>query len=360
MNFYDVKEDWGEVKKRWTAWWNCEMYDRPLILISTPKKKPVLPPEIEAFRYDEDNLIRKWTDTEYMSNRTLHQFYNTYYGGESVPVFNHNWSVGHALVFGCKPNFAHDTIWTDPVTSDGEERPEIRFEEDGYWWKWLVSATEDVARRSKQRYYVMPMWGNNAGDNLLMVRGTNNLLFDILEDPEWVKRSIKYISDSMIRQFNTLRPLSELTGLEGSVNYVGAWSPKKTMGFDCDLSCMISQELFKNIFLPPLIETMQTVDHCIYHLDGTGALHQLDSILAVKEVNAIQWVPGAGREPIMQWVDLVNKIQENKKAVLCYAEPECVIPFIKEVHSEGLCIQTYAESEDEARALIEKVERLYE
>ena len=361
MNFYDVKEDWAGVKKRWEAWWNFDMHDRPLLQVTAAKNNPSPPPELEDFRYEETDLRRKWTDAGYIIAKTLHEFYRTYYGGESMPVLSHGWSVGHALPFGCEPNFAPDTIWTDTVpVKKGGEYPEIRFDQNNRWWRMILDATEKACRASRQRYFVMPMWGNHAGDNLSMCRGSENLLIDLIENPGWVKSALQHVTDSMIAQFDTLHGLTPLTGLEGSVNYVNCWSPKKTHGFDCDFSCMISPGMFKDVFLPPLIETMRTVDHRIYHLDGVeAALHHLDTLLEVEEIDAFQWVPGEGRMEIMQWVPLLQKMQARKKSVLCYTSPDAVIPLIKELRSEGLCICAGTRTEDDARRLIESVERLY-
>lgn len=49
-----------------------------------------------------------------------------------------------------------------------------------------------------------------------------------------------------------------------------------TPGFDCDISCNISPQQFEDLLLPPLIETMRTVDRRIYHLDGSVAFAASD------------------------------------------------------------------------------------
>ena len=360
VDLYDIKEDWGDVKKRWEAWWSSDIYDRPLLLIPTAKRAREIPPELEGFRTEETDMLRKWTDASYLIQRTLMESYGTFYGGEAIPVFNHNWAVGHAVALGCVPHFAQDTIWTDPLPVEpGRDYPEIVFDEGNEWWKLILEVTEKVCVASERRYFVMPMWGNNPGDNLLMCRGSQTLMFDLLEDPGWVKGAVELVTGAFQRQIAALRELTPLTGLEGGVNYVGCWSPGKTLGFDCDLSCMISPGLFREVFLEPLVDTMRTVDHRIYHLDGTVALHQLDTLLSVDEITAFQWVPGAGREKIMQWTPLINKMQASGKSVLVYTSPDEVLPLLKEVSPEGLCIQTYTSGEDEAKKLIDSVSALF-
>ena len=75
MTFYDIKEDWDDVKKRWEAWWNFDLYDRPLLMVTAGKKDPVLSPELEDFKYELLDPERKYTDTGYMINKTLYEFY---------------------------------------------------------------------------------------------------------------------------------------------------------------------------------------------------------------------------------------------------------------------------------------------
>jgi hypothetical protein len=205
----------------------------------------------------------------------------------------------------------------------------------------------------------MPTWGNHAGDNLALIRGTEKLMVDIAENPAWVRQAVKKVSDILLEVYTVLWELvdKKVTGLEGSVNYCGLWSPGKTMGFDCDISCCISPQQYEDIFLPPLIETMHTVDHRLYHLDGTMALQQLDLLLSLPEIDAIQWVPGAGHEPILQWIPLIQRIQKGGKAVLVQAEAADIAALLGEVSARGLCISTSCATEQEARDIVEIIQR---
>ena len=131
------------------------------------------------------------------------------------------------------------------------------------------------------------------------------------------------------------------------------------MGFDCDVSCMFSNEVFKEMFLPPLLETMHTVDHRIYHLDGPGAFQHLDTLLDLPELQAIQWVPGAGHTEVTQWIPLIQRIQSKGKGVQVGASPQEIEPLLREVRPEGLLIRTGCKTEEEARRLLDRVASLF-
>lgn len=345
-----IKEDWETTKTRLTHWWANEVYDRAVILVTAPKKEisrnpwpnGVVTPEIA------------YTDWDFMTWRMEEDIRTTYYGGEALPVFWHNWSVGHALLLGCEPNFCTDTVWTDPLPASADGYPVIRFLRQGRWWHWMRQVTLQASRASQGRFFVMPTWGNHAADNLALIRGSQALMMDIAENPDWVRQAARQVSDILIEVYTALWELVDpgVTGIEGSVNYCSIWSPGRTMGFDCDISCMLSPKQFEELFLPPLIETMRTVDHRIYHLDGIVALQHLDLLLSVPEIHAIQWVPGSGHENILQWIPLIRRIQKAGKGVQVFADPRDIPALLGEVSARGLCIQTVCDSEADARQML--------
>jgi hypothetical protein len=355
MRIEQTVTDWPTVKKRWEAWWEGGLYDRPLIGVTAPRNSK------QRADWSHIEPETQWTDIQHMIHRTLSEIDATYYGGDAPPCLWHMWSVGHALYLGCEPHFSWDTVWVDPAPVGEDGYPAFTEWRDSPWYRWMLDSTEAAVEASQGRYFVMPIWGNHAGDNLSCVRGTTQLMADIAFDPQWVKSAMKELSDIQIEVFEALWDRVEPSKLqiEGSVNYVGCWSPVRTMGFDCDISCMIGVDTFRDIILPPLIETMHTVDHRLYHLDGPSALHHLDTLLSIPELQVIQWVPGYGRESAPQWIPVLQRIQSAGKGVVMFVRSEEIEALLDEVRPEGLYIQTRCDSEDEARALLERVAARY-
>jgi hypothetical protein len=151
-----------------------------------------------------------------------------------------------------------------------------------------------------------------------------------------------------------------VSGLEGCVETCGMWSPGKARTFDADLAYNISDRAFKQLVLPPLVEWMQRVDHRSWHLDGVGNLRHLDTLLAVHELQAIQWVQGEGpQKAILPWAELIRHIQAHGKSVQVLCDPEEVEPILAAVRPEGLAIRTHCASEGQARQLIDRVAKRY-
>ncbi len=65
------------------------------------------------------------------------------------------------------------------------------------------------------------------------------------------------------------------------------------------LSCLISSEMFREFVMPALVEQCERLAYVMYHLDGTTALHQLDALLEIKSIRAIEWTPQAGIEGVL-------------------------------------------------------------
>ena len=100
------------------------------------------------------------------------------------------------------------------------------------------------------------------------------------------------------------------------------------------------------------------MDNAAYHYDGKEALVHLDDILAIKGIDAIQWVPSDGQPRSVEWMDLLRRIQAAGKGLWIYdwTADEIKTRF-KELKPEGLVFYVGVESEGEGHELIEYVRK---
>ena len=354
------KEDWEHAKKRWEAWWEHGLHDRVLVQATAPRadvdprRLPHLPDE------DEVDPRTAQSDFDYMIPRMVREVETTYYGGEAVPLFGAGLSVGWSLPFGCEPEFRRGTVWAEPLPVKEDGYPEIVFSEDNPWWRNYLSGAGRAARASRGRYFILPQMGNDAGDTLALIRGGQTLMMDIAEDPEWVASAVAKISDIIMERDREVASVAspEACGIEGNVNDHRCWWSGSARGVNCDISCMVSARTLEEIFLPSLVKTMRCFQRNSYELDGPGAIHNLDVLLDVPELDAIQWIPGDGRREAMQWAPLIRRVQDKGKSLRMTVRPEEIEPMLRDVRPEGLCFSTECETEAEARELVEHVGRL--
>jgi hypothetical protein len=99
---------------------------------------------------------------------------------------------------------------------------------------------------------------------------------------------------------------------------------------------MISREMFDDVFLPSIVEECRHYEASLYHLDGPDALKHLDSLLAIEELSAIQWVYGAGQGRASDWLPVYKKCQATGKGLQINLELDEIDTFMEELRPEGV------------------------
>ena len=119
----------------------------------------------------------------------------------------------------------------------------------------------------------------------------------------------------------------------------------------------ISPALYEKFGLPLLRDEVKPMTHNIFHVDGKGVLKDLDMILSVPKIQAIQWVQGMGLDmPIMQWVPLLKRLQAAGKSIVIDLQLDELEHFIAAMEPEGLLL-CLAADEDIQPEIIKRIER---
>jgi hypothetical protein len=126
-----------------------------------------------------------------------------------------------------------------------------------------------------------------------------------------------------------------------------------------DISTMISVDDYRRFVQPFIREQCQKIDYTLYHLDGVGAMHHLDALLEIKELNAIQWTPGVG-EPqggSPKWYDLYRKIIAGGKSIMaCWVTLDELRPLLDNIGGEGVHIEMDFHNEREVEQAMKIVD----
>ena len=148
-------------------------------------------------------------------------------------------------------------------------------------------------------------------------------------------------------------------GERGSVGWAPFWSEGKFATIQCDILALLSPEISRRYVIPALEEEASFLDHCVYHLDGPGCLPHLDDILAIKDIDVIQWVPGAGKPPMHEWMDVLKKCQAAGKGLQLYDihDLDTVKKLARELKPEGLLYFVDVPTRDEALRITDWLER---
>jgi hypothetical protein len=348
------REDWPEAAERLARWWEGEYLGRPAMHITAPKDGVVRREVPKA-----PELWEHWTNPAYVIPRTEEACRATAWFGEACPQSWVNLGpVSQAAFFGTEVRVAPDTVWQKPIVEDWESF-KVSFDESNEWWQITVRLTQALLEAAQGKWFVANADLAEAADVMSYLRGPERLCIDLLELPP---ETLKRVRDEIVAYLFMF--YDELTGMTqpyqvGTSSWLGVWSPKRTTTLQCDFSCMISKELFDEFFAPALAEQSRRLDHVIYHLDGAGAVHHVDTILALPRLHAIQWVPGAGEKGPAhpKWRPMLKRIIKAGVRVHLSVAPWEIEELLSDLPADGLYLATSCSSEEEARELLCKVEK---
>ncbi len=319
---FDEKR-WEHIKEVYGKWWKGEL-ERPIIPIIIRKEggkgeKPKVPLLSQQTCLDLSipisDLIEA-IDYELSKNE---------YFGDAFPYFNMDcFGPGVLAAFlGAKPDNSTGHIWF--ACDEIKELKDLHFtyDENNIWFKRIKEIYKAANEYFKGQVIMGMVDLGGILDVLAIFRSTDNLLMDLYDEPEEVKRLIWEIHDLWIRYYNEINAVLKPYA-KGYSDWSKIYSEIPSYVIQCDFAFMISNEMFVEFAKDELIAQTEKIPNTIYHLDGPGQLNHLDDILAIKKLNAVQWVPGAGAAPQSEWPEVYQKIHSANKGIQLWDGPHCI------------------------------------
>ena len=305
------RPDFDEARRWLTAWWNGADMGRPALLLTAPSPEPL--DDVEEMPEPEGWVTHYSTsDFGYRVNLGLRAHVNTLHMAESIPTVSPDLAPNClALYLGCHGVEMPGTTWCEPCF----ERPEearFEFDPDNFYWDFTLRLTREFLRLGKGKFLQQFPDLIEGLDTLGAMRGSDKLLLDLIERPDWVQSCMRQVTDRYFQYYDILYDLMR-DDMGGSVFW--AWAPGRMVKLQCDFSAMISPDMFGEIMVPVLDEMTQRISYSMYHWDGPGALPHHDHLLSLENLDMLQWTPGAGHEPAddARWWPYYHKTVEAGK-----------------------------------------------
>lgn len=308
------KENWQGTQQRFTKWWNCEKMDRPLIWAVARREKLLEGLEQEELPKTPKEMHLS-LDVKIPQMRNIcrtHRFM-----ADSFPYIDLNLGAGSmATYLGSEPEFAWDTIWFKECVTDWKDF-NIHFDENNSWFKYHFNIIKQAQACANGEFLVaIPDIIENV-DILSALRGPQEFCYDLIDEPELIKSLIDKIDKIYFKYYD--RFYDTVKEKDGSCSYTAfhIWGQGKTAKVQCDFSAMMSPSQFQEFVLPSLKKQCKQLDNSIYHLDGKDAIRHIDALMQIKELNALQWTPGAGNPDggDVQWYPLYEKVRAAGKSL---------------------------------------------
>jgi len=309
----ELKPDFERTKRRIDAFWECQLLDRPVVQFYLAK------PEDEWLPMPESGHTApadRWLDTEYQTEYKVTNLRNREFLGDTLPTAHPNLGPEiFSALYGCPLHFGdYGTSWTDPILGDWSEADSLTLDWDHPYLRKLHEMTDALLEVGRDVFITgMTDW-HAGGDGVAALRDPQNLAMDMVTHAPQVKRLLARMEKDYFALYDVFYEKLRAAG-QPITTWLPLISDTRYYVPSNDFSCMISTAMFEDVFLPGIRRECQFLDRSIYHLDGPGALRHLDSILAIPELNALQWVPGAGNEGFSRWVDVYRRAQAAGKGI---------------------------------------------
>lgn len=302
---------WDAIRRDYTAWWNGELR-RPLVSLTCGGHDPGrAAPALAACRFTAQY---DWTvGAEAIVDRWDYDLSRQYFLGDAFPCVWPNFGAGVIAAFlGCEADVADDTVWFNPLPATPLRDLHLRLEPGNRWYKRVSDIVAEAARRWQGGVQVaMTDLGGNL-DILASCRSSEALLFDLLDDPQEVKRLVWEAHEAWWHCFDELDRIQRHVN-PGYTAWTQIFSNEPYYMLQCDFAYMIGPTMFDAFVKPELAACCRRLKHGFYHLDGIGQLPHLDSLLSIPELRGIQWIPGAGQPDQTHWPDVYRRIRKAGK-----------------------------------------------
>lgn len=242
----------------------------------------------------------KWKDMEdkYQNPQRIVDRYRYFcethaFLGESFPNLNIDFGPGSlASYLGSEIGFKEDTVWFNKCLDSWDGVPKLTFDPENKWFKKHIQLAKDCQALAGDDSYVdMPDLMENI-DVLASLRGAQDILFDLLDEPEMIGERIQEVTDIYYEYYDRFYDI--IKDEEGGNAYTvfQIWGPGRTVKLQCDFSAMMSPEDFRKYIQPSLRTQSENVDHVLYHLDGPAAIKHMDALMEIDGIDALQWTSG--------------------------------------------------------------------
>ena len=341
--------------QRVEAWFNHETLDRPPVRFSQTNAQ--FSSESERSGSSWPSLKDRWFDAEYQVDSFLESIEGRRFYGETFPVFSSNLGPNvYAAFHGAELDYAEVTSWVNHCVHDWDDIKRLKFDCNSEYYRGIEELTRVALEKCSGKFMVGYTDLHGSLDCVADWRGQQDLCLDLIDAPEKVHEMLDIAGQNFLPLFDhydeVLKAHDQL-----SVNWMNIPSRGKMHVPSCDFTSMVSTRAFCEFYLPFLLSEVRQMTHNIFHVDGRGVLRHIDEILAIPEINAIQWVQGVGDDlPILQWIPVIKKIQAAGKGVLVDLQLDELEPFIAESKPDGLFICVPAEERDQPD-IIKRLER---
>lgn len=305
---FDISR-WERIRYNYSKWWKGEA-QKPLLGVVIKKTRKDNPPKIitQANICDMQSPEKVVDGIEWILSG--YEFY-----GDAFPMFNMDcFGPGVLAAFlGAELDNTSGRVWFHYKEQEIYDL-EINLDYNNKWLKYL----SDIYRIATQRFAGRAIIGmtdlGGVMDVLSTFRPSEKLLFDLYDYPVQIQNATKKIREYWHEVYDYLCNILKSKEV-GYTDWSAIYSVESSYVMQSDFSYMIGNDMFKDFILQDIEYSCNKIVNTVFHLDGEGELKHLSDLLAIKQLKAVQWIPGTGNKPYDQWPEVYKKIASKGKLI---------------------------------------------
>lgn len=308
---FEYKPDYDMARKRIDAFWEGAIIDRALTYVTYPRPPEDCIPMPEPPADPRDRRL----DADYRAAEGAVRAANTVYAGDSMPVIQP--TLGPATVaawFGAELDIDEGNSW---ARHDLEEWPDdptavFKFDPAGFYFQRSLAITQALREVGRGKFITGIQEWLSPADLIAARRGPENFCCDLIERPAMVQTVSDQLSKALLPAYEQFYQMARDAG-EPASNWLNLVSDDRYLVIQNDVSALLSPVMFEEFLLPYTQRECKALDRSMYHLDGLQALKDLDRLLEIPELDAIQWGPPPQYWDWHLWIDVYKRIQAAGK-----------------------------------------------
>ncbi len=346
----ECKPDFERARSYWDALWNHEIIDRPCTLVTAAKT-------VNALEHSKLFPLVS-VDSDFMKALNECDVYLESHAflGEAMPSFRPGFGPDQMAAFlGAPLTISQDssnTSWSEKIVTDWESFLPLRIAEDNRYYQRMKEFHSVAETHFEGRCLLSEIDMHSNIDMLEGLRGAEKLLFDIIDHPKTIL-NVMLQAREIYKQVYSEFYIYGSKGKWGTTSGLPMYDREKFNRIQADFIALLSPDLFRRFVLPALEEEACFLDRSCFHLDGPDALNHLDDLLTLKELDAVQWVSGAGSRSQIEWPEVLHKIQQAGKIIILHLSASDVKRIHGEYKPELLVYDVKTDTVDEGIELLE-------
>jgi len=346
------KPNLDEALERWRAFWNQDFIKRPCVAVTAPKEGAE---QVPGPGYP----IRPDDDFDKVLDQAEASLACRYYAGEAMPFFEPSFGPDQLAAFvGARLDCSADssgTSWSVPFVESWEEALPLRLGQGNNSWERMLDLCRKAGERGEGRFLVGMLDLHSNLDWLAAIRDPIKTCIDLLDTPELVHRAMKNVRELYPHVYNAIYEAGNMAG-RGTCGWLPYFCEGRYATTQSDFACLLSPAQFNQFVLPALEEECDFLDHSVYHYDGPVALQHFEAITGIRGLDGIQWTPGEGAKPMIEWMDLLKRFQATGKNVFVNCSAEELKVFHRELEPNLVFYNVGVGSQTEADELLKWLE----